>query len=215
MKRPSRSTVLLVLLLGVLGGILLAPFALRAAGRFLVIADPLEPSDAIVVMAGEIPFRQMAAARLYQRGLAPRVVLTRESDRAGRRKLKELGLALPDLHDLAAKVLQRLHVPPGAIEVVGEPTLNTAEELAAIRRFALRQGYGHVIIVSSPDHMRRIRTIWHRLEGSPLEARLLPASEEDGFDPDHWWTSRVGAERLVHEYFGIVNFLLGSPIRGG
>lgn len=215
MRRSSRWRLLLVLILGTIGGVLLAPVALRATGRFLVIADPLEPASAIVVMAGETPFRQMAAAHLFQRGLAPRVVLTRESERAWRRKLKDLGLALPEMHELAALVLQRFDVPRGAIDLVSEPAVNTAEELAAIRRFAARQGFGRIIIVSSPEHMRRIRTIWRRAGGPPVEARLHPAAEEDGFNPDHWWTTRVGAERLMHEYFGIINFLLGSPIRGG
>jgi len=213
MRRPSWWKLFPALVLVIAGSVLLAPFALRVVGRFLVIADPLEPSDAIVVMAGEVPFRQIEAARLFQRGLAPRVVLTRERVPAWRRKLRELGLGAPSRGDLAAAVLERLSVPQGAIKVLDEPAINTAEELAAIHRFAVEERFRRIIIVSSPDHMRRIRVIWGRAMGTLVEVRLHPAPEEDGFDPNHWWTSKVGAEYLFHEYFGILNFLLGSPIR--
>jgi uncharacterized SAM-binding protein YcdF (DUF218 family) len=215
MRRPSWWKLFPALVLVIAGSVLLAPFALRVVGRFLVIADPLEPSDAIVVMAGEVPFRQIEAARLFQQGLAPRVVLTRERLPAWRRRLKELGLGSPGRRELAAAVLERLSVPTSAITFVNEPAINTLEELAAIHRFAVEKRFRRVIIVSSPDHMRRIRVIWSKVAGPTVEARLHQAPEEDGFDPDHWWTSKVGAEYLFHEYFGILNFLLGSPIRSG
>ncbi len=215
MKGSSWWKLLSALVLVIAGSVLLAPFALRVVGRFLVIADPLEPSDAIVVMAGEVPFRQIEAARLFQRGLAPRVVLTREHVPAWRRKLRELGLGAPSRGELAVAVLERLNVPRGAIILLDTPAINTMEELASIRHFALAERLRRIIIVSSPDHMRRIRVIWNRTAGSLVEARLHPAPEEDGFDPNHWWTSKVGAEYLFHEYFGILNFLLGSPIRSG
>jgi uncharacterized SAM-binding protein YcdF (DUF218 family) len=213
MRRPSWWKLFAALVLVIAGSVLLAPFALRAVGHFLVIADPLEPSDAIVVMAGEVPFRQIEAARLFQRGLAPRVVLTRERLPAWRQRLKELGLGSPGRRELAAAVLERLNVSRGAIILLDDPAINTVEELASIRHFAVAQHFQRIIIVSSPDHMRRIRVIWSRTAGSLVEARLHPAPEEDGFDPNHWWTSKVGAEYLFHEYFGILEFLLGSPLR--
>ncbi len=215
MRRPWRWRLLgaLVLLAGV--GVLVSPFILRAVGRFLVIADSLEPSDAIVVMAGEVPFRQLEAARLFHQGLAPWIILTREHERPGRRKLRELGLEPTERRELARMVLERLNVPRGAIRFVNASGVNSADELASIRRLAVAEGFRHIIIVSSPHHMRRIRVIWKQGANPAVEARLHPALEEDGFDPDRWWTSRVGAEYLVHEYFGILNFLLGSPIRGG
>ena len=215
MKRPSRWKLLSALALVAGLGVLLSPFGLRAVGRFLVVSDPLEPSDAIVVMSGEVPFRQTEAARLFHRGLAPWIILTHEAEGPSQRRLRELGLESPERRELARRVLERLDVPRGAIRSLSEAAVNTVEELATVYRFAVTQGFRRIIIVSSPDHMRRIRIIWNRSVGLGVEARLHPAPEEGGFDPDHWWTSRVGAEYLVHEYFGILNFLLGSPIRSG
>ena len=193
----------------------LAPSGLRAAGRFLVIADPLEPSGAIVIMAGEVPFRQIEAAKLFHRRLAPWIVLTREAESAWQRKLRQFGVAIPERREIVRQVLVRLDVPPDAIRYIADPAVNTADEMKAVRRFAAREGLRRIIIVSSPDHLRRIRVIWTRGVEPGVEVRLHPAPEEDGFDPDTWWTTRRGAENLAHEYAGIVNFLLGSPIRSG
>ena len=213
MRAPRRVKLLgaFVALLG--AALLFAPLLLRAAGRFLVVADPLEVSDAIVVMSGEIPFRQIEAARLFNRGLAPQVVLTCENESTKHRKLREIGLEPPDRRELARMVLERLSVPHGSIRLLRDPARDTVDELAAVHRFASQEGLRRIIIVSSPDHMRRIRLVWRRRVASEVEARLHPAPEEDGFDPDRWWTSRVGAEYFVHEYFGMLNFLLGSPLR--
>src|SRR3989441_9412880 len=57
-------------------------------GKWLVVEDRAEPGRAIVVLSGHLPFRAMEAARLYQRGLAPEVWLTR-----GRRPAEEAALA--------------------------------------------------------------------------------------------------------------------------
>jgi uncharacterized SAM-binding protein YcdF (DUF218 family) len=210
MKKPPLWGLLGVLALLVGVALLALPRALRAVGRFLVVADRLDISDAIVVMSGEIPFRLIEAARLFQGGLAPRIILTRHPEPARRRKLRDLGLAGPDRTELARMVLERLNVPIGSIGVVPDPAHNTAEELAAVHRFAVKEGLRRIIIVSSPDHMRRIRLIWRRGVGADVAALLHPAPEEEGFNPGRWWTSPVGRRHLVHEYLGMLRFLI-SP----
>src|SRR5689334_22310465 len=69
-------------LLGVLG-LLALTFAVRtplltAAGDVLVERDDLQPSDAIIVLAGNSPYRAQHAEILYQRGLAPHVIISNE-----------------------------------------------------------------------------------------------------------------------------------------
>src|SRR5712692_382261 len=55
----------------------LAAWAVIHVGGWLVVEDRLEPARAVVVLGGQVPFRAMEAARIYQRGLAPEVWLTR------------------------------------------------------------------------------------------------------------------------------------------
>src|SRR5205809_7194108 len=72
--------------------------ALLAAGRVLVVADPLPPrAHAIVILAGSVPDRALAAADLYRAGLAPRVVVTRERAGTSQAALHARGVRLaPD-----------------------------------------------------------------------------------------------------------------------
>src|SRR5581483_4129129 len=51
---------------------------LTAIGGGLVERDPVGPSDVIVVLAGNSPYRARHAEILYQQGLAPRVIISNE-----------------------------------------------------------------------------------------------------------------------------------------
>src|SRR5260370_9181920 len=46
-------------------------------GYWLMVEDPLQPARAVVVLGGQVPFRAIEAARIYQQGLAPEVWRTR------------------------------------------------------------------------------------------------------------------------------------------
>src|SRR5207245_1449443 len=93
--------------------------ALLAAGRMLVVADPLPPrADAIVILGGSIPDRTLAAADLYRAGLAPRVVVTREVARTGQAALDARGVRLPEDDELTVMALRGLGVPSRAIVVL-------------------------------------------------------------------------------------------------
>src|SRR5262249_4225106 len=78
--RGSRSSIpwifLIVVLLAVAGTAIL----LLNIGRWLVVEDPLEKANAIVVLSGRIPMRALEAARLYQSGWAPQVWLTHPNE---------------------------------------------------------------------------------------------------------------------------------------
>src|SRR5712692_7626054 len=51
-------------------------------GYWLMVEDPLQPARAVVVLGGQVPFRAIEAARIYQQGLAPEVWLTRGASSA-------------------------------------------------------------------------------------------------------------------------------------
>ena len=46
-------------------------------GRWLIVEDPLDKAQAIVVLSGGMPIRALEAARLYNAGLGPQIWLTR------------------------------------------------------------------------------------------------------------------------------------------
>src|SRR5712692_2289684 len=68
--------------------------AYRAAGGWLVVEDPLEHADAIVVLSGRLPYRAIEAAQLYSRGFAPEVWLTHPGGM--REEMARLGLEYTD-----------------------------------------------------------------------------------------------------------------------
>src|SRR5271168_3297338 len=49
-------------------------------GRWLVVEDPLEKAQAIVVLSGDMPLRASEAAKLYREGYAPSVWLTHSTE---------------------------------------------------------------------------------------------------------------------------------------
>ncbi len=60
------------------GSIVFAAIIFLSVGRWLVVEDPLDKADAIVILSGRIPVRAKEAARLYNAGYAPQVWLTDE-----------------------------------------------------------------------------------------------------------------------------------------
>src|SRR5436190_11798803 len=100
--------------------------ALLAAGRVLVVADPLPPrADAIVILAGSVPDRALAAADLYRAGLAPRVVVTRERAGTGQAALHARGVRLPEDAELTVMALRGLGVPSPACVVTRRRAAST------------------------------------------------------------------------------------------
>jgi len=183
--RTWRSAILYAVLTG--AGAL---FLLAAVGRFLVVDDPLEPADAIVVLAAR-ESRARGAAALYQRGLAPRVVLARVSSR----------------HDAQARVLRTAGVPATAIAQLGRVTENTRDELQAEFEYAQAQGFRRIILVTSPYHTRRVALIWRNTARGRMPA-LVHATPYERFQPYLWWTSTTHLRYGLHELGGIVQVLL-------
>src|SRR5207244_1097620 len=104
-------------LLPVLAAVALAAGAL-GVGSWLVVADPLEPAAAIVVLGGHAPFRAMEAAALYRQHWAPAVWLTRPVQPSEAAAFRALGMEPGGEEAINREVLARLGVPPRAIRVL-------------------------------------------------------------------------------------------------
>lgn len=206
-KRRWRSVGLATLALVALA--LAAVFVgLPALGRWLVVADALEASDAIVVLDGRTPARELEAAALYHRRLAPRVVVARARDPY------EVAHGLagePSPQARALRVLIHVRVPREAIQALERVVENTADELAVDFDHARARGFRRVILVTSPAHTRRVRTIWNARYQAMLPALVHP-TPYDTFDTTSWWRSRRSLEYALHEVAGILHFMIGSPL---
>jgi uncharacterized SAM-binding protein YcdF (DUF218 family) len=179
-------------------------------GRWLVVEDPLEKAQAIVVLSGGMPLRALEAARLYREGYAPKVWLTHSTEPGASLEAMQIPYVGEDSYD--CRVLMHQGVPGDAIRKLEPPIINTADELAAVSA-ALEQEKGStVIIVTTKVHTRRVRILWRRLAAYRGKA-IVRAASDDPFEPHRWWRSSRDALGVVRELLGILNAWAGLPLR--
>ena len=202
------------LVLGALLGIVavLLPWGASGIGPWLVVADPLEPAKAIVVLNGRLPFRAMEAASIYREGLAPEVWLTRGVVGPEVRALDRLGLAVIREDAYNRMVLERLGVKPGAIRLLGDGVRNTMDEVRLIAGELARDGGDGVIIVTSKAHSRRVRATWAAIVGGSPRAIVRYAREEP-YGDGSWWRNTRDALDVSREVFGLMNVWAGFPVQ--
>ena len=181
-------------------------------GRWLVVADPLEPASVIVVLGGHVPFRAMEAASLFRQGWAPEVWLTRPLQPAEEAALDELGIHRCGEEAMNREALERLGVPSPAIRVLRDGVLNTADEVRLVARELERVGASRVILVTSKPHSRRVRAIWRALVGNSPRAVVRYAAS-DPYDPGHWWRGTGDMLAVSREVLGLVNVWAGFPVQ--
>jgi len=182
--------------------------ALRLIGRALIVEDPLDRADAIVVVAGGTPRREEAGAKLYREGLAPELVLSNQFTPDRVRDLIALGARRFDYQGEARIVLEKHGVPARAIVALPSPVKTTEAELKVVGEAARARGWRRVILVTSPHHSRRVKLVWRREAPSDIEGlvRLVPGDE---FLDGDWWRKRRQAEAVLHEYLGLTAIYLG------
>jgi uncharacterized SAM-binding protein YcdF (DUF218 family) len=182
--------------------------ALRLVGRALVVEDALAASDAVVVVAGGIPTREATAAELYRRGWAPLIVLSNNFTPDRVRELIALGARRLDYQGESRLVLEKHGVPGGAIVALPVPVKTTEAELKVVAEAAQARGWRRVILVTSPQHSRRVKLVWTREAAGRVEG-LVALAHDDDFPREGWWWKRRDAEAVLHEYLGLAAIYLG------
>ena len=190
---------------------LMAIVALLTVGRWLVVEDPLEKAQAIVVLSGRLPIRALEAAKLYHGGYAPEIWLTRTAEPEA--TLKPMGIQYIGEDFYNFRVLVREGVPPEAIRVLPEPIVNTADEMRAVTHALGKEKTHAVIIVTTKAHTRRVRALWHGIGGNTGRA-VVRAASGDPFQPGHWWRTSSDALDVVREVLGLLNAWAGLPLGG-
>jgi uncharacterized SAM-binding protein YcdF (DUF218 family) len=210
LPRWVRRALILVGLVGTVA--LLLPWGASELGRWLVVADPLEPARAIVVLSGRVPFRAMEAAALYREGLAPEVWLTNEVRTPEEMVLDRLGVPVVRGVAYNREALLRLGVKPEAVRLLGDGVWNTVDELRVIGAELRRDGGDRVIIVTSKAHSRRVRATWAAIVGASPRAIVRYAHEEP-YGGGHWWRNTRDALDVSREVFGLLNVWAGFPVQ--
>ena len=182
---------------------------LRWVGAYLVVEQPLEHAQAIVVLAGQTPFRELEAASLYHDGWAPRIVLVPGFDKPEHRALGDLGVTVTPDWQLRRQVLERLGVAAAAILVADGAADDTLTELELADR-ALQAEAGPVILVTSKYHARRVQAAWQQIADAHHPG-IMRVAQRDPFDPDRWWTTHEMRTAVAHEYLGLIELIFWQP----
>jgi uncharacterized SAM-binding protein YcdF (DUF218 family) len=182
----------------------------RNAGRWLVREDALGKADVIVVLSGGLPFRAEGAASVYKSGYAPAVWVSRPE--GPQEELAALGIHFVGEEEYNREVLVQRGVPDAAVRIFPDTIVNTQEEVAEIARDMRRDGKHTVIIVTSPQHTRRVRALWRKLVGDEPRA-IVRSAPDDPFDADHWWRTTPDVLAVVRESMGLLNVWAGLPVR--
>jgi uncharacterized SAM-binding protein YcdF (DUF218 family) len=206
-RRIVARTILVCTVLLVLGVAAACPYA----GHFLIIDEPLEPADAILVLAGARTVRWLEGVELYREGLAPNIVISPGIVEQAEIELRRRGIDFPLEADLIKHAMVQLGVPPAALTTL---TLswrldNTADEAAAMEQLALHHGWSRIIVVTSKYHTRRTRFAFRR-ELSDTSIRIqVRGSRFDGAKPDGWWKSRSDLRYVISELQKLLAYRVG------
>lgn len=172
-----------------------------AVGGFLIIADPLERSDAVVVLSGGGRPRMEEAYKIYSEKYAKLFVLT------------ETGAQLPGSNQqfIFQQKLDAmdLGVPIGAIRETEAHAEDTSDEAKAVLKLLQQERAESAIIVTDPFHTQRTRFIFNKVfEDSGIRVNVRPVRGH-WYRSATWWTSPEGWRVTIQEYAALLAYWSG------
>lgn len=189
---PGCSISLAVLLVIVVTPILIYLF-LIAVGAVLIVADPIVPVDAVVILSGDDGDRLGMAADMLSRGYVRNLVIT-NTDHATNLRL--------------AKDAERLGFEREWIYITDLLVDSTLDEAQAVLDLAQSQGWSSLMVVTDPPHSFRTRLVFRReLGGSNVSISVRPVVGH-WFRSPTWFYDREGWRYVFLELGKLFNYLL-------
>jgi uncharacterized SAM-binding protein YcdF (DUF218 family) len=207
MKRAKLSALCLFILLTLVCTTLVG---FRGIGRWLIREDPLSPADVIVVLGGSLPYPADEAGKIFRMRYAPEVWVSRPDNPAA--ELEKLGIHFVADEEYTREILIHVGVPEAAVHILPDTVVDTEEEIKEVAQEMRRTGKTRVIIVTSPERTRRVRSLWKRLVGESPKV-VVRAAQEDPYDADHWWQNTRDGSSVVREIVALMNDWAGLPAR--
>ena len=187
-----------------------AVLAFRGAGRWLIREDPVTHAGVIVVLSGGMPVRAEEAGDIFRQGYAPEVWITHPQNSAERLTAMHIHYLAEDEYSQA--ILIHEGVPQASVRILENPILDTEEEVTEIAGRLRAEKKTSAILVTSPEHTRRVRVLWNKLAGSDLSATVR-AAPQDPFDANRWWDTTADAFAVAREMLGLLNAWTGLHVR--
>lgn len=161
------------------------------AGKFLVVDAP-QPSDVIVVLAGETDRRPARALELLSQHYAPRMVLDVP---AAARVYDFTQLELAEKYEKSLPQSELIRICP----ITGLSTLGESHD---VEQCLAHEHGSRVLIVTSDYHTRRALSIFrHEVRGKSFS---VAAAYDDAQFGTHWWKHRQWAKTLLDEWLRLL-----------
>lgn len=126
--------------------------------------------------------------------------------------LAEMGIQYKGEEDYNREVLVHGGVPEADVRILPDTIINTEQEVNEVASEMRSERMVKVIIVTSPQHTRRVKTLWRKLVGENPQA-IVRGAPQDPFDADHWWRDTRDAYSVVREMMGLMNAWTGLRVR--
>jgi hypothetical protein len=182
---------------------------LRAFGQTLVINEEVALSDVVVVPEWTQAAGALEAADLVHQGLASRVVVLVDGRDEAEIELVRRGVLSANQVSWLVDLLRQLKVEH--VESLTDSGNGTEAESRALPEWCDRNHLRAVIIVSLPDHSRRLRRLLQRSMKGHKTRVIVHTARFSSFDPDNWWRTRAGIRIQLQESEKLLLDLLLHP----
>ena len=168
---------------------------LSSFATFLIVEDSLQKADAIFILSGGGYDRGNEAAKIFEKGFAPKIICT------GGNAMNELCVFDIDTleSDMAQANLFQLGISDSVIVMIREGT-STKEEAKIIFDYCKQNNFKRIIIVSSKLHTYRVNNVFRKKlkdAGVDLIIRGAPSSRLSEME---WWKTEDGLIAINNEW---------------
>jgi len=168
---------------------------LRWFATELIVEDPLQKADALVILSGGGFDRGNEAVKIMQSGYASKAICT------GGNPVIELKVFNIDTleSDMTAANLRRQGIPDSNIVELRNGT-STKEESLLIADYCHQHAIKKIIIVSSKLHTRRVNEVFKpKLKKQGIEV-IVRGAHNSQFDELQWWRDENGLIAVNNEW---------------
>ncbi len=173
-------------------------------GSILVVADPLQKANAIVVLSGGDENRIQEAIRLYEEEYADTVILT------------ETGAFLEEFNAEYSKeqrlVLLNAGIPSGAIMITPRSAASTRDEAKDVLSVTQSMRPSKLIVVTDPYHTLRTRMIWDEVFSDTSIEIIVRPVRNSWYRSTSWWLSTAGWTNTVNEYMKLGSYIIQHKV---
>ena len=183
---------------------------LQTLGWALVATDPVERADAIILTVDVGRAGVLEATDLIRQGVSSRVFVFFEAADPSIEEYRRRGIPVEDPADILTRDLRAAGI--SEVAKMPSPVTGTEEQGPQLAAFSTTHRFTAVVVVSLPDHSRRVRRVMSRaLKNHPTRVFVRPARYAS-FQPDQWWHTREGIRTQIEELQKLIVDIVRHPL---